>query len=119
MVGHPRHHRALHGHRAERREQVLDRLEGRERPVREQPVEAERHAEARQHVHDRQHGEVAPVDELVPEQDDRRDERDEREDDPDEVGDLVRARHALCPTPEDRILHGPKTRDDRSDSVAS
>ena len=52
VVGDPRHDRPLHGHRAEDRERVLDRLERLERAVREQPVEAERHAVAADHVHD-------------------------------------------------------------------
>ena len=46
VVGDPCHHRALDRHRAERRERVLDRLERLERAVRQQPVEAERHAVA-------------------------------------------------------------------------
>ncbi len=95
VVGDPGDHRALDRHRPERGEQVLDRLVGLERPVREQAVVADGHAEAGDDVHDRQHGEVGPADVLVPEQHDRGDEREERDDRSDEVRDLVRTGHGL------------------------
>ena len=106
VVGHPRHHRALHGERAEDRERVLDRLEGLERAVREQPVEAERDPVAADHVHDQHHRQVAPVDQLVPEQDDGEDEPDEREQDPREVEPAVHGGHTLSPTRSDRPAQG-------------
>jgi hypothetical protein len=94
VVGDPGHDRALDRHGAEPREHVLDRLVGLEGAVREQPVEAERHAEACEHVHDREDREVAPVEPRVPEEHDRDEERDERDGHPHQVRELVRSGHA-------------------------
>jgi len=104
VVGDPGHHGPLHRHRAERGQRVLDRLERLERAVRQQPVEAQRHAVAREHVHQREHREVAPVDVRVPEQHDRGHEREEREQHRNEVGDLVCPGHRLSDTPESSRL---------------
>jgi hypothetical protein len=98
VVGHPRHHGTLHGQGAEDRERVLDRLEGLEGAVGEQPVEAERDPVAADHVHDQHHREIAPVDQRVPQQDDGQDEPDERKQDPGEVEPAVQGGHTLSPT---------------------
>src|SRR4051794_5136147 len=99
VVGHPRHHGSLYGHRADRRDAVLDpfvRLEG---PVREQPVEPQRHAEAGQEIHHEHHGERRPVHERAPQQHDRDEDADEGQEDAGEVRQLVGSRHAYMSTP--------------------
>jgi hypothetical protein len=105
VVGDPRHHRALHGQRAEDGQRVLDRLEGLEGAVREQPVEAEGHAVAADHVHDQHHRQVAPVDERVPQQGDGNHEPEEREQDAREVEPAVEGGHALSPTRSAAAVH--------------
>ena len=69
VVGDPRHHRPLDGHRAEDGQRVLRGLVGLEGAVREQAVEAERDAERGQHVHRGHDRQVGPADPLrVPQQ---------------------------------------------------
>ena len=95
MVGDPGIDRALHRHRPGDREEVFDRLEGLERAVGEQPVEADRDAEGREHVHAEEQGEVERGHDLVPEQDDRRDRRQKRDDHCEQVHDLVQQGHLV------------------------
>ncbi len=95
VVGDPVDDRALHRHRPGDREAVLDRLEGLERAMREEPVEPDGHAEAGDEVHDGERDEVADADVAVPEQDDRREERDERQDDGDQVDGAFGLGHGL------------------------
>ena len=68
VVGDPLDHGALHGHRAERREQVFDRLRGRERAVGQQAMEPDRHTESGDQVHEREDREVGRADLLVPQE---------------------------------------------------
>src|SRR3712207_2121649 len=90
-----------------------------ERAVREQAVEADGHAEAADDVHEGQHGEVAPVDERVPEQHDGGDEGDEGHDDAGEVGDPVRGGHGLSLTPNSMRILQTLRRHRSAGSVAS
>jgi len=66
VVGDPGDDRALDRHRAEGREEVLDRLARHERPVGQHPVEADRHAQRSGQVEAGEQGEVVPADAAVP-----------------------------------------------------
>ena len=87
VVGDPGDHGPLHRHRAENREEVLDRLAGRERAMGQQAMEADRHAEAGQQVHDGEEDEVVRAHAVAPEQDDGGEEGDERDDDGEQIRD--------------------------------
>ena len=63
MVGDPREHGALDGHRPEDRERVAHPLLRRERAVREETVVTDRDADARQQVADDQQHEVERMEE--------------------------------------------------------
>ena len=93
VVGDPADHRALHGHRAEHGKAVADALVGLVRPVREEPVKADRDPERRQRVADREDDEVAPGHVLAPEEEDRREEAGERDRDAEQVRDLLTPAH--------------------------
>ena len=66
VIGHPRDHRALDRHRAERGEDRSQRPAGGEAAVRQMAVEADRHAQAGEQVQDHEHRDVAPAQQVGP-----------------------------------------------------
>jgi hypothetical protein len=87
--------RTLHRHRAEDREEVLDRLEGLEGTMGQEPVEADRDPRGRGHVHGQEDRQVGGGDDLVPEEDDRREDGNERDQDREQIDDLVQDGHLM------------------------
>ena len=94
MVGDPIHDRTLNRERTEHRQAVLDPGVGLEGTVRQQPMEAKRHAGGAQHVHHDHDPDVSPVDHRVPQQDDRGDHPKEGNHHPGEVGVALQPAHA-------------------------
>jgi hypothetical protein len=100
MVGHPRDDRALHGHRAQRRERVLDGLGRQEGAVREHAVVADGDPQGSQQVHGGEDREVGGVHDTVPQQHDGGQRRGEGERDGRQVHGLLgsgHARHGMRP----------------------
>ncbi len=95
MVGDPGDHRALDGHRAQGREEVLEALRGLEGAMGEEAMEADGYPDRRDEVHRGADREVGGADQVVPEQGDPGQRRGERQDDSAEVDGLLGPAHLL------------------------
>jgi hypothetical protein len=89
VIGHPLDHGAFHGQRSERRQGIANGGIGLERAVGQQTVKAHRDPQARDRIAHGQDGQIDPLHQPAPEQDDRQHEGGERDHDRGEVGHLV------------------------------
>ena len=99
MRGDPFDHRPLHRGRPQHRQHRPDRARRLEAAMREQPVEADRHAQPRERVRDRQHDQVLPAQRFPPGRPARAHQRQRRQPEDhhahDPLGRLVGDRHRL------------------------
>jgi hypothetical protein len=95
VVGDPIRDRALHGHRAQNGQQILDRLVGGEGAVRQQAVVADRHPARGDDVHAGEDRQVGPAHGLVPEQDEGGDETGEGDHNGRQIDVSLQAAHRL------------------------
>jgi hypothetical protein len=95
VVGNPVEHRTLDRERPEHRERPLEPRVGGERPVGEQPVEADRPPRGGEQVHAGEDREVGEVHRPVPEQDDGGEHAGEGHEHPEQVGEAFRSGHPV------------------------